>query len=385
MRTRWSRWAPSSCYHRRQRDGSRRVEPTSPPAPEDVAAPEDAVAVLQDAAESVPVEAAEPEPAAASPPCGVRPATPRPRSLAARRRLRAARLRPGPVLRPARHAGPRPSRSPTRYRPRRQQRLQRPCPPRLRRLLRPDPQASPRCGRGVPAADAAAGSPRGTHDHPLGAQARGLVRRDLETVTGTGVTVGGSASRMRPRPPSAAWVAGPAPWAPQAPQAPQAPAGRACGRGTPAGPAASRRVARPAPAAQPPTAQPPADRRPALPVVPSSLRGTTQRMSRPRQVIAQRMVELLRVSAQLTTVVEADATAIARLRDRAKADFEAREGVKLDLPPVLRAGRRRGPEDAPEAQRGDRRGPVTYHDAEHLGVAVDTERGLMVPVIHKRG
>ena len=79
-------------------------------------------------------------------------------------------------------------------------------------------------------------------------------------------------------------------------------------------------------------------------------------------------------------------TTIARLRDRARQDFEAREGVKLTLPAVLRAGRRRGAQGAPEAQRGDQRGDqVTYHDAEHLGIAVDTERGLMVPVIHNAG
>src|SRR5579863_2848362 len=68
---------------------------------------------------------------------------------------------------------------------------------------------------------------------------------------------------------------------------------------------------------------------PRLDVVPSSLRGTTERISRLRQVIAQRMVESLQTSAQLTTVAEADVTGIARLRERAKADFEAREGVRL--------------------------------------------------------
>ena len=69
--------------------------------------------------------------------------------------------------------------------------------------------------------------------------------------------------------------------------------------------------------------------------MPSSLRGTTQRLSRLRAVIAKRMVESLQTSAQLTTVVEVDVTAIARLRDRAKADFEAREGVKLTFLPFF--------------------------------------------------
>ncbi|MSZ26189.1 MAG: 2-oxoglutarate dehydrogenase, E2 component, dihydrolipoamide succinyltransferase, partial [Actinobacteria bacterium] len=66
-------------------------------------------------------------------------------------------------------------------------------------------------------------------------------------------------------------------------------------------------------------------------VAASPLRGTTVTMSRLRKVIAARMVESLQVSAQLTTVIEVDVTKISRLRDRAKASFEAREGVKLSF------------------------------------------------------
>jgi 2-oxoglutarate dehydrogenase E2 component (dihydrolipoamide succinyltransferase) len=131
-----------------------------------------------------------------------------------------------------------------------------------------------------------------------------------------------------------------------------------------------------------------ADQAPGRPsIVPSSLRGTTEHMSRARQVIAKRMVESLQTSAQLTTVVEADVTAIARLRDRAKADFEAREGVKLSYLPFFALAavealkvhpRLNAVIDTASAQ-------VTYHDAEHLGIAVDTDRGLMVPVIRKAG
>jgi 2-oxoglutarate dehydrogenase E2 component (dihydrolipoamide succinyltransferase) len=122
-------------------------------------------------------------------------------------------------------------------------------------------------------------------------------------------------------------------------------------------------------------------------VAPSRLRGTTEKMSRSRQVIAQRMVESLQTSAQLTTVVEADVTAIARLRERARAAFEAREGVKLSFLPFFALAavealkvhpKLNAVVDAAHAQ-------VTYHDAEHLGIAVDTERGLMVPVIRKAG
>ena len=120
-------------------------------------------------------------------------------------------------------------------------------------------------------------------------------------------------------------------------------------------------------------------------VVPSSLRGTTQRMSRPRQVIAQRMVESLHVSAQLTTVVEADVTAIARLRDLAKQDFEAREGVKLSFLPFFALAAVEALKVHPKLNAVIDGDQVTYHDAEHVGIAVDTERGLMVPVIHNAG
>jgi len=128
-----------------------------------------------------------------------------------------------------------------------------------------------------------------------------------------------------------------------------------------------------------------ASARPAI--VPSSLRGTTERMSRARQLIAQRMVESLQTSAQLTTVVEADVTAIARLRDRAKAAFQAREGVKLSFLPFFALAVVEALKVHPKlnAVIDTASGQVTYHDAEHLGIAVDTDRGLMVPVIRGAG
>jgi 2-oxoglutarate dehydrogenase E2 component (dihydrolipoamide succinyltransferase) len=145
------------------------------------------------------------------------------------------------------------------------------------------------------------------------------------------------------------------------------------------------RAPQPAPAAAPqqPAARATAPARPA--VVPSSLRGTTQRMSRPRQVIAQRMLESLRVSAQLTTVIEADVTAIARLRQLAKSDFEAREGVKLTFLPFFALAVVEALKVHPKINAVIDGDEVTYHDAEHVGIAVDTERGLMVPVIHNAG
>jgi pyruvate dehydrogenase E2 component (dihydrolipoamide acetyltransferase) len=158
--------------------------------------------------------------------------------------------------------------------------------------------------------------------------------------------------------------------------------------------AAAAAQAAPAPAAPAPAAAPtvaaaaPAVAAPARPeIVPSALRGTTQRMSRPRQVIAKRMIESLQTSAQLTTVVEVDVTNIARLRDRAKSAFEAREGVKLTFLPFFAQAAIEALKVHPvlNAVINTETQEITYHAAEHLGIAVDTERGLMVPVIHNAG
>ena len=197
---------------------------------------------------------------------------------------------------------------------------------------------------------------------------------NLDTVTGTGV---GGRIRKQDVIEAARSQRGAQAQAPQAPQASQAPQSAAVV------PQQAQRLpdTSPAPAVQP-AAQPVAQR---PEVVPSSLRGTTQRMSRLRQVIAQRMVESLRISAQLTTVVEADVTAIARLRDRAKADFEAREGVKLTFLPFFALAAVEALKVHPKLNAVIDGDQVTYHDAEHLGVAVDTERGLLVPVIHNAG
>jgi pyruvate dehydrogenase E2 component (dihydrolipoamide acetyltransferase) len=206
---------------------------------------------------------------------------------------------------------------------------------------------------------------------------------DLESVDGTGV--GGrirkqdvlDAARVRRDQESAA-QAEPAPAA----AAPAAPAAPAQAPPAPAQAPAAAPAGAPAAAAG---AQPSAPSRPA--VVPSALRGTTQRMSRPRQVIAQRMVESLQTSAQLTTVVEADVTAIARLRNRAKQDFEAREGVRLSFLPFFALAAIEALKVHPKlnAVIDTANKQIIYHDTEHLGIAVDTDRGLMVPVIHNAG
>jgi pyruvate dehydrogenase E2 component (dihydrolipoamide acetyltransferase) len=214
---------------------------------------------------------------------------------------------------------------------------------------------------------------------------------DLGTVSGTGV--GGrirkqdvlDASRVR-RDAQGAPQAAPA----QAPT--QVPA--QAGSQQEAAPAAAPAPPAPAPPAPAPQAPAPASRPAGAPaaasrpaIEPSSLRGRTEKLSRSRQVIAQRMVESLQTSAQLTTVVEADVTEIARLRDRAKADFEAREGVKLSFLPFFALATVEALKVHPRlnAVIDTASSQVTYHDAEHLGIAVDTERGLMVPVIRKAG
>ena len=120
-------------------------------------------------------------------------------------------------------------------------------------------------------------------------------------------------------------------------------------------------------------------------VVASPLRGTTVSMSRLRKVIADRMVESLKISAQLTTVVEVDVTKIDRLRTAAKASFEEREGVKLTFLPFFAVAVCEALKQHPVLNSSVEGEQITYHAAEHLGVAVDTDRGLLVPVVKDAG
>jgi pyruvate dehydrogenase E2 component (dihydrolipoamide acetyltransferase) len=119
----------------------------------------------------------------------------------------------------------------------------------------------------------------------------------------------------------------------------------------------------------------------------AALRGRTEKMSRLRGVLAARLVESLQTAAQLTTVVEVDITRVARLRDATKADFEAREGVKLSFLPFFALAAVEALKQHPvmNASIDTVAGTITYHDAEHLGIAVDTERGLLVPVVRDAG
>ncbi len=146
---------------------------------------------------------------------------------------------------------------------------------------------------------------------------------------------------------------------------------------------AAARAAAPAPAPAAPAAV--AASAPASPD--AAKRGTTEKMTRIRATIAKRMVESLQISAQLTATVEVDLTAVSRLRASEKDSFKAREGVSLSYLPFICKAAIEALKQFPKvnATIDTEAGTITYADAEHLGVAVDTEKGLMVPVIKDAG
>ena len=113
----------------------------------------------------------------------------------------------------------------------------------------------------------------------------------------------------------------------------------------------------------------------------SPLRGTTEKMSRLRQTIARRMVESLATAAQLTTVIEVDVTKIAALRALAKDAFVQRENTKLTFFPFFVKAATEALRFHPKLNATINDKEVTYFDHENIGIAVDTERGLLVPVI----
>ena len=117
----------------------------------------------------------------------------------------------------------------------------------------------------------------------------------------------------------------------------------------------------------------------------SPLRGTTVPMTRLRKVIAARMVESLQTSAQLTTVVEVDVTKIAKLRAKAKGAFQEREGVNLTFLPFFAVAVCEALKQHPVVNASIDGDNIVYHGTENLGIAVDTERGLLVPVIKDAG
>ena len=147
----------------------------------------------------------------------------------------------------------------------------------------------------------------------------------------------------------------------------------------------------PAPAAAAPSAPaaaaPSAPRAAAVSPEVAALRGTVQKASRIRQITATKTRESLQVSAQLTQVHEVDVTKIAKLRQRAKAAFKEREGVNLTFLPFFAKATVEALKQHPNvnASYNEETKEITYHGAVHLGIAVDTERGLLSVVIHDAG
>ncbi|QJY47610.1 2-oxoglutarate dehydrogenase, E2 component, dihydrolipoamide succinyltransferase [Pseudonocardia broussonetiae] len=209
--------------------------------------------------------------------------------------------------------------------------------------------------------DSGSASTNGSGDAPTGAPyVTPLVRKlaaehdvDLSTITGSGV--GGRIRKQDVL--AAAEAAAPEP-EPAAP-APAAAASSGSG-GAPSAPTTIPKAAANAP-------EP----------------GTTVKLPRLRQVIAKRMSESLAVSAQLTTVQQVDVTRIAKLRAKAKAEFERREGVKLTYLPFFAKATVEALKAFPQvnASISEDGKEVTYHGGVHLAIAVDTPRGLLVPVI----
>ncbi|UUU21461.1 2-oxoglutarate dehydrogenase, E2 component, dihydrolipoamide succinyltransferase [Streptomyces sp. DSM 40750] len=146
--------------------------------------------------------------------------------------------------------------------------------------------------------------------------------------------------------------------------------------------AAKAAAAAPAPA---PAAAPAAKKAPALEASP--LRGQTVKMPRIRKVIGDNMVKALHEQAQLSSVVEVDVTRLMKLRARAKDSFAAREGVKLSpMPFFVKAAAQALKAHAPvNARINVDEGTITYFDTENIGIAVDSEKGLMTPVIKHAG
>ncbi|WP_344013173.1 2-oxoglutarate dehydrogenase, E2 component, dihydrolipoamide succinyltransferase, partial [Streptomyces thermospinosisporus] len=146
--------------------------------------------------------------------------------------------------------------------------------------------------------------------------------------------------------------------------------------------AAKAAAAAPAPAAAAPAGQ---KKTPVLEASP--LRGQTVKMPRIRKVIGDNMVKALHEQAQLSSVVEVDVTRLMKLRAQAKDAFQAREGVKLSPMPffVKAAAQALKAHPVINAKINEAEGTITYFDTENIGIAVDSEKGLMTPVIKNAG
>ena len=291
-----------------------------------------------EASPAAPVPASAPAPATAEP---ARPAAP-PVAPAPAAPAQSAPAPAGPAATAATPAVPAPASAAIPTQPARPE----PAP------VQPAAPAGPAAPAPAPAAPAVASAAYVTPIVRKLARDKGV---DLTAVTGTGV--GG---RIRKEDVQKAAAA-----AEETRRAAEARA--AAASAAPAGPAA------PAPAA------------PTRPAVDTTLRGRTEKMSRLRQIIAERMIDSLRTSAQLTTVVEVDVTRVASLRARAKDGFLAKNGTKLTFLPFFVAAATEALKAHPKLNATIDGKQVTYHDVEHIGIAVDTPRGLLVPVVKNAG
>jgi pyruvate dehydrogenase E2 component (dihydrolipoamide acetyltransferase) len=221
----------------------------------------------------------------------------------------------------------------------------------------PVPVAAPPAPVSTPAAQVAAESAHSGYVTPLVRRMAAEAGVDLAKITGTGT--GGRITKT-----DVAAAAGTTSAAPVTVPAPVP-------------------VPAPAPAATTPQASTPKS----VSASSGPVAGTTEPLTRLRKVIAERMVESLQISAQLTTVVEVDVTKIAAVRNRVKKSFEQREGVKLSFMPFFVKASVEALKQFPQinASIDMAAGTVTYYADENIGIAVDTERGLLVPVIHQAG
>lgn len=117
----------------------------------------------------------------------------------------------------------------------------------------------------------------------------------------------------------------------------------------------------------------------------SPLRGTSQKMSRLRKVIAARAVESMQSSAQLTTVVEVDVTRVATLRQAHKDEFLKQTGTKLSFLPFFALAAAEALRTHPVINATVDGENIVYPSTENLSIAVDTERGLLTPVVREAG
>jgi pyruvate dehydrogenase E2 component (dihydrolipoamide acetyltransferase) len=121
---------------------------------------------------------------------------------------------------------------------------------------------------------------------------------------------------------------------------------------------------------------------PQVPAV-SPLIGTVQPLSKMRAIIAQRMKQSVDTAPHAHMVYKIDMTRIARLRERERANFEQRHGVKLTYMPFIAAAAVEALRKFPIVNSSLIDGQIHYHANIHLGIAVALEWGLIVPVVRE--